>query len=493
MLVGNLIFIVLILAGFFLLHLLSRKTQIPRNWLWLVWTAKLGYTLVYVYIFTTFYGEGDRIQGDALHFMEDGKVLRELASNDPATYLQIMAGFHGDHPDVLNGPLSSTHIWDYGDNGDWINDNRLIIRINSLIHFISFGNIYTHVLCFSMIAFAGLIFLYKAFEEFVMAKRLFFFAICLLPSLGFFGSGLTKETILIFSLGLLFWSAMKLLREKLKPSTFLLFCVAIALCFFNKPYAGLVIVPLLAVLFIGKSLHLKRWFLVVNSIFIVILAITLAYLPDKVNLVEKISYKQKDVMNLARGGVFFVTDSSFCDFDYRYFGNFDTLGNNKIKVKQETPGEYKLFGEKIFHPFTITPSDTLYEIYMIGKPSASYIEPTPINYQGINLVKTIPESLLNTLIRPFPTDPGSPLKYITIFQNWSILLFAAWVFFNRKKLSDFEYYWLYVLLTATLILLLVIGWTTPVFGAIVRYKIPVDICILISLFMFYNPTKKLVK
>src|SRR5687767_14775220 len=216
---------------------------------------------MYVYIFTTYYGEGDRIQGEALHFMEDSRVLNELASTDPALYLQILAGMHGDDPAVLNGPLANTNIWDYGDNGDWINDNRLIIRVNSLIHFISFENVYVHVIVFSFIAFVGLILLYKTFEPFIHAKRLFFFTLCLLPSIGFFGSGLTKETILIFTLGLLFWSVMKLLQEKVKPKMLLFFSLAILLCFFNKPYSGLVIIPLIFVLFAGKYLSWKPGFL----------------------------------------------------------------------------------------------------------------------------------------------------------------------------------------------------------------------------------------
>jgi hypothetical protein len=37
------------------------------------------------------------------------------------------------------------------------------------------------------------------------------------------------------------------------------------------------------------------------------------------------------------------------------------------------------------------------------------------------------------------------------------------------------------------ILSLVIGWTTPVFGAIVRYKMPVDLFILLLSFLILKP------
>lgn len=486
---GTLIFILLILTGFGLLHLLAQKMRIPRSWLWLVWTAKIGYTFLYVYIFTTFYGEGDRIQGDARHFMQDSEVLHTITVSDPGTYIQLIAGFKGDDPELLNGPLAATNIWDYGDNGDWINDNRLMIRLNSLLHFISAGNVYVHILFFSMLAFLGILLLFKAFEEHVQQKRFFFFALGLVPSIAFFGSGLTKETILIFSIGLLFWTTMKLLKGSFRIPLLAGFLLATALCLFNKPYTGLVAIPFVLMLFVSRAASWKGAVLFVTALGVVLLGVLLSYLPDKINLVEKISYKQKDVMNLARGGVFFVNDTAFCAVDYVHFEHFDTVGNNQIRVNTATPGEYKLFGQKTFHPLVIPPSEKTYSIYLVSQPSTSYFETTAIGYQGINLLKTIPECLLNTLIRPFPNDPGSILKYVTLLQNWSLLVLGIFAFVRHKCCTPLERTWVVYLLMASLILLLVIGWTTPVFGAIVRYKVPVDLFMLISFFILYSPTK----
>lgn len=396
---------------------------------------------------------------------------------------------HGDDPSILQGPLANTNIWDYGDNGDWINDNRLIIRVNSVIHFFSLGNVYVHVLIFSFIGFLGSLLLYLAFIGQTESFKLFAIAIFLLPSVGLFGSGLTKESILIFSIGLLFWSVQGLLK-RYTMRHFVFFLIAVLLCLFNKPYTGLVIIPIIVLLFIGKQLQWKKHLLVLATFGLIISSITLCYLPDKFNLIEKVSYKQKDISNLARGGIFFVTDSSFCAIDFKYFENFDTVANNKIQVNQKTSGEYKLFGDKTFHPFTILPDTTRYDIYLVSEPSRSYFETTPINYQGKNLIKTIPESLVNTLIRPFPNDPGSALKYVTFGQNWLFILFAIWVVFHRKKLNLPEQFWIYILLISSFILLLVIGWTTPVFGAVVRYKIPVDLFLTIALFILFKPKRK---
>ena len=210
--------------------------------------------------------------------------------------------------------------------------------------------------------------------------------------------------------------------------------------------------------------------------------------PEKVNIVEKISYKQKDLMNIGEGGVFFITDTSFCKFDHRYFEHFDTL-RGIITVNKKTAGEYKLFGKKEFKPFIIEASEKKYELYMVLAPSNSYFDVTEIKYSGLRMIATIPECLLNTLVRPFPFDNGGPLKHLSFLQNILFLTFVFWAIRKRKITTNQEKYFIYVLLSAALVILLLIGWTTPIFGAIVRYKVPAEIFILISLFILLKPKK----
>lgn len=482
--------IVVFLFGLACLFLISKKAGISFAHLGLGWFIKLAYSICYVYIFTTYYGEGDRIQGDSLNFLEDGRVVNEFAQGDPAGYLKLLIGVDGSEAELLNGPLANTKIWDAGENGDFMNDNRLIIRINSIIHFFSGGSVYVHTLLFSLIGCFGLIFIYITFRDFIAKKKLFLAALFITPSIGFWGSGLTKESIMLFSIGLFLWALVKITTQKFHWATLLFLFVGAFLCLINKPYAGLVLISISTVIVFGKFLHWKKFVLLIYSGLIILTAVGLSYAPEKINLVEKISYKQKDVTNLAKGGVFFVTDSSFCAFDHSYLSHFDTLPDKKIKVKETTTGESKLFGQNEFVPFTIYPSDSIYDVYLIIAPSTSYFETTPIAYRGLNLLLTIPECLFNTMLRPFPTDSGSPMKYLIFLQNLAFVAFGVFVFFRRKKLSDYERYLIYTFVVSSLIILLVVGWTTPVFGAIVRYKVPVDLFLLISLFILFNPAKK---
>src|SRR5688500_8661984 len=110
-----------------LLWLISKRVKIPLKWLWAGWFVKLFFSFSFVYIFSTYYGEGDRIQGDALNFLTDSKILRDYAQHDAVGYLRVLTGMEGDDSTLLNTHLASTQIWSYGENGDLLNDNRMII------------------------------------------------------------------------------------------------------------------------------------------------------------------------------------------------------------------------------------------------------------------------------------------------------------------------------------------------------------------------------
>lgn len=484
---GVIVCILLFISGFFILQWIARKLDIRKSWLWIVWCFKLVYTVSYVYVYSHFYGQTHSLIGDSYLFWEDSRILNEYAFENPQGYLSVLTGVHEENVFDSTSPLSKTQIWDYGDNGDWMNDNRLIIRINSVIHFFAFENVYVSALFFSLLSLIGLIWIFASFRNYIKADKLFFFTLCLLPSVGFFGSALTKEALLIFGIGMFIFSLKNLSKKKLL--FFLMLAISAWILLFNKPYAGLIIIGLSPML-IFQFVKLNRY-LILSFVSggIILCMVILSYAPEKINLVQKISSRQQDMINLAKGGVFFVTDSSFCQFNYRYFENFDTIGTSKIKVLHSTEGEYKLFGQEEFHPFTIPPSDSLYDVYFIVAPSTSYFESTPISFEGINLVKTVPEVLLNTLIRPHPWDSGSNLKYFSTAQNWCFILFAIFVFLKRRKIETDYFFWFYYLLFCTILTLLLIGWTTPVFGAIARYKIPADIFLITCLFMLFNPIK----
>jgi predicted cation transporter len=85
----------------------------------------------------------------------------------------------------------------------------------------------------------------------------------------------------------------------------------------------------------------------------------------------------------------------------------------------------------------------------------------------------VPEALFNTTIRPLPSDRGSWLKIPAFIEN--IVLFFGLLLitlFARRKLNKRIKRLVWSLFVFAFLVFVVVGWTTPVLGAIVRYKVP---------------------
>jgi len=490
---GLIIAVFIFVIGLFVLTKSASKIGVNRYLLLSGWILKLFCSVLFVSIFSLEGFDGTSIQGDAYNFFYDSGILADYAQVDFWGYLKLLFGFHDNEAQLAITELAKTNIWSYGNNGDLINDNRLIIRINSVIHLFSFGNIYVHILIFSGLAYAGLILIYKAFLPFVPNKNLFFIFLAAFPSIAFWGSGLTKEALTIFALGLSFYCFNRILFTKKSAGLIFGLIIGCLLLLFNKPYVGIILLPFLSLLILGQRCNWKTVLIPLWLTGILCGIIIFSYAPEKINFVTKLSNRQQDMVNLGKGGLFFVTDTTFCAFEYKYFDHFDTLPDNKIKVLKETQGECKLFGRNPFYPFTISASENQYERYLVQKPSRTYIDVTPIDNSGIQLVKIIPESLHNTFLKPFPNKELGFYSVILFAMNLILIILVILSIYFRKKLTEKEKYLISFLVSASLLLLLVIGWTTPVIGAMVRYKVPAEILILIAVSILIKPLKKTVQ
>ncbi len=487
--------LVILFFGFsYLIFNSANRIGLSPKTLLIGWFLKLFYATIFLLIFTYYYSSGS-LYGDVANFMNDSKILAGYGRSDFGGYLKLLLGFNSNDLTLLQNELADTRIWSYGDNGDFINDNRLIIRINSVIHFFSFGNVWVHLLVFAFISYAGIILLFQTFKKFVHNPQVLFFGLIIFPTIGFWGSGITKECIMIFAFGLFCWGISKLLQKVNNKWTRLAAIVGMATLLFNKPHLGICVLVFLPFLIWFIRAGFSRQKLILTLIIVLGLGFSLTLAPDKVNPVNKISNKLQDFKNVGTGGVFFITDSSFCAFDYQDLNKFNYNSNTKeIQVIKSAKGEYKLFGKKEFYPFTIPVSSKKYDVYLVQPPSNSIVEVPSINNSTKQLIKNIPLALINTSIRPFPTDPGSVLKYLLIIENILFLLLAIYLLKNHDKSTNNEKKsWITFLILTGFFMLLLIGLTTPILGAIARYKTVSFLLFIISFSMLLPPLKFLKK
>ena len=120
----------------------------------------------------------------------------------------------------------------------------------------SFGNIYVHNVFINFISLIGLTTIFKAFKPFLHHKeKVLFYLLALIPSILFWGSGLLKESIIFFALGLFFLNLFRLSQQfKLVYLGYLL--LSVLLIIYTKFY--LLVALSIPVLGYVINVYLKR-------------------------------------------------------------------------------------------------------------------------------------------------------------------------------------------------------------------------------------------
>jgi hypothetical protein len=89
---------------------------------------------------------------------------------------------------------------------------------------------------------------------------------------------------------------------------------------------------------------------------------------------------------------------------------------------------------------------------------------------ALGFIQKIPEAAANGLFRPFLWETGnSPFIALTALENLMLILLiiGTIAFPDKKQINDSK---VLILLSFVLCLALIIGFTTPISGGIVRYK-----------------------
>ena len=307
------------------------------------------------------------------------------------------------------------------------NDNKTIIRMNVLFRFFSLGYYYVHVIFINFISFAGLFFLYKSFLMYVREKEKEMFLLTfLLPSVMFWGSGLLKDGILLGGFGLFIYAFTLIINKSFSLKRLLALFTGLAILFMTKVYVIAIIAPGIAAWWLTRKSSGRK------------IAIT------------------------------FVT----------FYVIYLTAAFNLYRVSPD----YNLAAELFYKQKNF--------IEIAEKHSASQIPFPRIECSGTSVLLNSPWAFSNTMFRPFISDAhGKPMIMLSALENlfilFLILLFLISADFRKKKLNG------YIIFNLIFIILLyiLIGLSSPVLGAIVRYKIVSLPSLMFILIYYYNPKK----
>lgn len=368
----------------------------------------------------------ERSTSDAFRFFDDSKVMHQALLEDPVSYLKMLLGFDVNDP-ALQKYIVRMFNWDKEYNYFLYNDSRTMLRFNAVCMLFSFGNYHVHTIVMSLFSMVGGLYLFKAFYPILKDKKhLLLISIFCIPSVIFYSSGVLKEGVLMAGIGFFFYSIMNLRTGYKKPKYWILLIVGIVILSTMKIYVLLCLAPALVYLISSKWVFNKNPILY----FVLFQFIVFAGL-----YIVSIIMPDKDIF-------------------YMLYKKKDDFANVAMQYEAGS--------------FIQTPD----------------LMPTPLSF-----VLYIPFAIYTVIMRPYLWEQGSALVKFAGIENILLLICMVIPFFTLKKKSLEEKRMTYFLISFVFYLYILIGFTTPVLGALSRYKVPALPFILIICLLLIDPQK----
>ncbi|HRH65568.1 MAG TPA: hypothetical protein PLU53_04680 [Bacteroidia bacterium] len=276
-----------------------RLPAVPIPWIQCVFLLKvlagIGLGIIYSHYYT------DRSTADTFKFFDDSRIIFNALRDSPGDFLRMLSGYHSNSTDLEQKYY--VHMTAWNNRELFFNDNRSIIRINVFFQFISLGNYYVHVVLLNLFSFTGLICLYKVFAGFPgQKKQILFCALFLFPSVLFWGSGLLKDSILMFSVGLTLFFFTRL-NTKINFINLAGMAMGITGLLLNKFYILFLLLPgLLAYLLSKQKKENAFWIFSGMYLLFALLLFSSKYISPHFDLLAILETKRRDFAAIAISG-----------------------------------------------------------------------------------------------------------------------------------------------------------------------------------------------
>ena len=378
-------------------------------------------------IYSQYYTE--RYTADIFKYYDDSLVLYDIFFSNPIDFFKILIGIDCDSEDYLINYFSEMNHWDTSYENSLMDESRLLIRLNAILNIIGFKSYSFNLISFVFIGFLGKFLITKNLVKFYKSINpiILFWGLILFPSLMLWSSGILKEPLIIFSIGLILQS-FGVYNSKKRSSLILVF-FGLLIIFKVKFYVFICFLPALISFLICQNWKIKPLKVItITSISLNILLVILSTLKNSYNPLEILSNKQNDFIKLA-------------------------------------------------------------EIFNAG----SSFKMVPMDPNFNSFLSSIPTGVINGFFRPFPSDINKIIHILPLIENIFLYVLIIYLFYKLFSLKiKLETVYLNALLNSVFfisLLFVITGISTPVIGALVRYKLPGTIFIIISICLIHGQTK----
>lgn len=491
------LFYVILKVKFF--HLEGLKRWTPAIFFGLKLVAAFALWWIYTFYYT------DRENSDIWKYFDDSKVMYDALAEKPGNYFSMLTGIGDEDPRIDMTYYHTMLHWYQQFDNNLLNDAHIIIRFNAAVRLVSMGNYHIHALFMCFLAFIGLCAMYKvvypAVKEWRGAAAGIIF---LLPSLLFWSSGVMKEGLMVFALGVIVYQFFRFFNDrKWWRIPWLLLCGW--LLFVTKFYVLAALIPSLpaAIWVMRKETtetrgHGENKFPAFLKFAIALLlffglGLSLRWMSPVHDPLKLLAYKQNDFLKLARGGTYLLSDSvvAFIASDKRE--DLVKTGDSTFMIREGADYYYWYFDPDFSDTmFVRNGRDKATYTILTDFPragslmEADYLQPTLLSF-----LRETPRAIFHVFVRPYPWEGKNPLLLLPALENLLVfLLLVLAIAFYRKPVSPGLAGFF---LSFSLLLLLIMGLTTPILGALVRYRMAAQPFLLAGLLLFIDREKVLRK
>lgn len=385
----------------------------------------IAFAMVYVY-----YYDG----GDTHTYFLDSKTLTNMLFYKPKVAFSILAdNLTPENYAQFDGNTYWPHLYIWGDNNTFS-----VVRYTLPFSILGAQTYLTTTILVSCFSYIGVWKLYQLFVKlYPTYQKILAYAILLMPSFIFWGSGIMKDTYIIGATCWITYNFYQILinRKKLLINI-LLFIFNFIIILNIKPYVIGCLIPAM-ILWVNQA-YLRK---IKSSFFrFIILPFT--------------------IVIFASGGLYLFQNVSQSMGDY---GNFDSA-IERAKITQQDLLREEQYGSNN---------------YNLGEIDGSFL----------GMVKIAPVAIFTAIYRPFITESSNILMAVSALENLCLLIFTiiaftrvgirkTFILIKQNPLIQYS-------LVFSLILAFGVGIATANFGALVRYKIPLIPFYFSGLFLIY--------
>ncbi|MFT7344636.1 MAG: hypothetical protein ACI9XP_001223 [Lentimonas sp.] len=442
----------------------------------IILSIKITATVLFYMVYSNYYGKGELTE-DAGAYYQEAKILKTVFIESPSDYWQIIFASH-DKENLITKAFESKPFARFAPNG-WANfETRNFIGLCSALLLITPDSPWSLFIVFGTLTLIILLVLISQIKNYTGITTRLCLILVFAPNVLFWSSGLLKESILFIGF------ALVLMGFVIEKANYKVIAIAMGstLLLFFKPIIGIMLL-VSYLLVLAWRIFIKHKLIAGISYILIIVSLCWSQFPN--HILREISDKQYDFVNVGKGGYHFEWEEGFLYAplsDSSLFQKQDSLFVPKYKTPLVFNSRKKEAKSSVLF---VNPTDTLHLAHLlIG--GRSYFPLKLIDNKFSNLLISIPESLLNFFFRPFPFDKVHSLqKAILLIEN--LIIFGLFIFliirlFKSQKQES------YLLTTIIFVLIAgtVIGLITPVSGALVRYRMPVQLFILFSFLLNFS-------